>query len=193
MTFRPSPLAYALAVAVAWTVCLAIVLDRVELFFVAVPLVVRFMRSPTPARTDVRDFALTSQLEPRVEGEELTVAISARMPEASGPVEVLPVLPPLLLPRTQRTVTLAPQPDGSVLWNARLLCRATGTLDFGAVFFRLWDRAGLWLAEFPPGTAHHPDGLSPRGDHPHLADAAADWRTIRNSYLAQAGRWHRLR
>jgi hypothetical protein len=148
MTFRPSPLAYALAVVVAWIVCLAIAIDRVELFFTAIPLLVRILRSPVPAESDVRDFSLATESGPRLEGEDFVVTGCALIEPAPGPIEILPVLPPLLSPLTaQRTAMLAAQPDGCVEWNSHLHCRASGILDFGVVFFRLWDQAGMWIAE----------------------------------------------
>jgi hypothetical protein len=148
MTFRPSPLAYALAVVVAWIICLAIVLDRVELFFTAIPLLVRVLRSPAPAESDVRDFSLATEPGPRLEGEDFVVTACALIAPTAGPIEILPVLPPLLNPLSaQRTAVLASQPDGRVEWNSRLHCCASGLLDFGVVFFRLWDQAGLWVAE----------------------------------------------
>jgi uncharacterized protein (DUF58 family) len=148
MNFRPSPLAYALAVVVAWIVCLAIAIDRVELFFTAIPLLVRILRSPAPGQSDVKDFSLATEPGPRLEGEDFVVTGSALIAPSAGPIEILPVLPPLLRPLTaQRTAMLASQPDGRVEWNSHLHCLASGALDFGVVFLRLWDRAGMWVAE----------------------------------------------
>lgn len=148
MNFRPSPLAYALAVVVAWIVCLAIAIDRVELFFTAIPLLVRILRSPAPGQSDVKDFSLATEPGPRLEGEDFVVTGSALIAPAAGPIEILPVLPPLLRPLTaQRTAMLASQPDGRVEWNSHLHCLASGALDFGVVFLRLWDRAGMWVAD----------------------------------------------
>lgn len=148
MTFRPSPLAYALAVVVAWIICLAIAIDRVELFFAAIPLLVRVLRSPAPAESDVRNFNLATEPGPRLEGEDFVVTACASIAPTAGPIEILPILPALLGSLSApRTTVLASQPDGRVEWNSRLHCRASGILDFGVVFFRLWDQAGLWVAE----------------------------------------------
>ena len=148
MTFRASPLTYALAVVVAWIICLAIAIDRVELFFIAVPLLVRILRSPAPGARDVRGFNLATKPGPRLEGEDFVVTGCVLIESTAGPIEILPILPPLLSRLTaQRTAVLASPPDGRVEWNCRLHCRASGVLDFGVVFFRLWDQAGLWVAE----------------------------------------------
>ena len=145
MTFRPSRLTHALAVVIAWAVCLAIALDRVELLFVAVPLLARVMWARAAASIEIRDFALEVAAGPRSEGERLPIRIGAVIEGASGPVEVLPVLPPLLAPAAG-TVVL-PQADGAVQCELAPVCRASGMLYFGTVFFRIWDRAGLWVAE----------------------------------------------
>jgi hypothetical protein len=86
MTFRASPLTYALAVVVAWIICLAIAIDRVELFFIAVPLLVRILRSPTPGGRDVRDFNLTTEPGPRLEGEDFVVTGRALIEPTAGPI-----------------------------------------------------------------------------------------------------------
>ena len=104
MTFRPSPLAYALAVVVAWIICLAIAIDRVELFLTAIPLLVRILLSPAPGESNVRGFSLATEPGPRLEGEDFFVTASAMVASAAGPIEIIPILPPLLSSSTvQRT------------------------------------------------------------------------------------------
>jgi uncharacterized protein (DUF58 family) len=148
VTFRPSALAYALAVVLGWIVCLAIAVGRAELLLAAIPLLVRFIRSPLPKALELRDFVFEVMTEQRIEGDDLAVKVRACIAGAPGPIEVLPVLPRLLSMRPAlRTPALAPRPDGSVLWEGELRCGASGLLDFGAVFFRTWDWAGLWVAE----------------------------------------------
>jgi uncharacterized protein (DUF58 family) len=132
-----------MAVVIAWAVCLAIALDRVELLFVALPLVVRLM-SRHAAAAELRDFDLTVEPGPRSEGEQLAITIRVVIEPVTGPVEVLPVLPSLM---TASRVTVAPPPDGAVSYELAPVCCAAGMLDFGAVWFRAWDAAGLWVAE----------------------------------------------
>ena len=43
MTARPTPLAFALATVIAWTLFLGILVDRAELFIAAVPLAVALL------------------------------------------------------------------------------------------------------------------------------------------------------
>ena len=93
MTFRPSPLAYALAVLVAWLACLAIAFDRAELLFIAVPLVLRLAQSLPPAEADIGSFALASDGVAPSEGDAFTLTIDARLTAATGLVQVLPALP----------------------------------------------------------------------------------------------------
>ena len=148
MTFRPSALAYAILVLVAWVLCLAILLGRVELFLIAVPLLVPVLRSPPPVQTRIRDFRLAVDPGPFMEGEEFSLAISARVDAPPGPVEVLPVLPPLFASSLARpTAAVASTVDGRIHWNSRQQCHASGTEELGVVFFRVWDEAGLWVAE----------------------------------------------
>ena len=146
MTFRPSPLAYALAVVVAWLACLAIAVDRAELLFIAVPLVLRLARSSPPAEADIANFSLATDGVAPGEGDAFTLTIDARLTEATGLVQVLPVLPGQAGTK-HRTAVFSPPPDGRVHWDMPLLCRFGGILDFGAVFFRQWDRGGLWVGE----------------------------------------------
>ena len=146
MTFRPSPLAYALAVLVAWLACLAIAFDRAELLFIAVPLVLRLAQSLPPAEADIGSFALASDGVAPSEGDAFTLTIDARLTAATGLVQVLPALPEQV-GTNYRTAVFSPQPDGRVRWDIPLLCRFGGMLDFDAVFFRQWDRSGLWVGE----------------------------------------------
>jgi len=144
--FRPSRLAYALAVVAAWAFCLAIALGRVELFFLAVPLLVPVLRALAPGRRAVREFHLEPDASQVIEGEELTLTISARLQDAPGPVEILPVLPPLVTASTAWPhAVLAPSAEGRIRWDSRLRCGASGTIELGVVFFRAWDQAGLWV------------------------------------------------
>jgi uncharacterized protein (DUF58 family) len=146
MTFRPSPLAYALALLIAWTCCLALATGRIELFLAAVPLAIPLVRSPAPGRTQVADFQITADTDPFTEGEELPIAFSACLRGAPGPVEVRPVLPALLA-SSRHMAVVTPGSDGKVRWNCRVRCRAAGLLEVGTVFFRVWDKAGLWVGE----------------------------------------------
>jgi uncharacterized protein (DUF58 family) len=132
-----------MVVVIAWAVGLAIAVDRVEPLFVALPLVVRLMSRHRPA-AELRDFDLTVEPGPRTEGEQLAVAIRAVIEPATGPVEILPILPALL---TESRVTVLPIPQGPVSCELAPVCGAAGILDFGAVWFRAWDVAGLWVAE----------------------------------------------
>jgi uncharacterized protein (DUF58 family) len=180
VTFRPSRLSHAIAVLIAWAVCLGIALDRVELLFVAVPLLIRLMSARMTRSAEVRGFELHVEPGPRTEGEQLHISVDALIEGATGPVEILPVLPALLAPMPG--IVVLPQPDGVVRCELEPLCRASGMLDFGTVFFRLWDRAGLWVTEirceqrvniavYPRATPIHTlpvprESEAPFGQHP---------------------------
>jgi uncharacterized protein (DUF58 family) len=83
-----------------------------------------------------------------MEGDEFGIAVSATVDAPSGPVEVLPVLPSLFTSSPARpAAAVAPVGDGQIQWSSRHQCRASGTEELGVVFFRLWDHAGLWVAE----------------------------------------------
>jgi uncharacterized protein (DUF58 family) len=204
-----------MAVVVAWAVCLAIAFDRVELLLVALPLVVRLM-SRHGAAAELHDFDLTVEPGPRSEGEQLVITIRAVVEPAPGPVEILPILPPLL---TASRVTVVPPRDGVVSCELASVCCAAGMLDFGAVWFRTWDAGGLWVAEtrqerrvtvpvYPRPTIIHtlptprqpgtPFGLHPShrlGDGTDFADIRPfmpgdRMRRINWSVVARTGRLH---
>jgi uncharacterized protein (DUF58 family) len=59
---------------------------------------------------------------------------------------VLPALPGQV-GTNYPTAVFSPQPDGRMRWDIPLLCRFGGMLEFDAVFFRQWDRSGLWVGE----------------------------------------------
>jgi hypothetical protein len=80
------------------------------------------------------------------EGDAFTLTIDARLSAATGLVQVLPALPEQV-GTSYRTAVFSPQPDGRVRWDIPLLCRFGGMLEFDAVFFRQWDRSGLWVGE----------------------------------------------
>ena len=124
MTFRPSPLAYALAVVIAWIICLAIAIDRVELFFTAIPPLVRMLRSPVPAESDVRDFNLATAFGPRLEGEDFVVTACALIEPTPGPIEILPVLPPLLSALTGPSPPQSSLRSRMVALNGTAICIA---------------------------------------------------------------------
>jgi uncharacterized protein (DUF58 family) len=145
MRFRPSALAYALIVLLVWAMCLGIVLGRVELFFLAVPIAVALLRAPAPQSLELSGFRFTVEMQPAREGDRIGFGINGELDGAPGPVEVIPLLPPIL-GRATRAV-LMPETNGGLAWRYRLPCNAAGMLDLGVVRFRAWDRAGLWLAE----------------------------------------------
>ncbi len=146
MTFRPSTLAYALAVLVAWLACLAIAFDRAELLFIAVPLVLRLAQSSPPAEADIESLALATDGVAPGEGDAFILTIDAQITAATGLVQVLPALPGQVA-ANHRNAVFSPRPDGLVHWDMPLLCCFGGIMDFGAVLFRQWDRGGLWVGE----------------------------------------------
>jgi len=109
VTFRPSTLAYALAVLVAWLACLAIAFDRAELLFIAVPLVLRLAQATPPAEADIASFALATDGVTPGEGDTFALTIDARLTAATGLVQVLPVLPEQV-GANHRTAVFSPQP-----------------------------------------------------------------------------------
>jgi uncharacterized protein (DUF58 family) len=148
VTYRPSPLAYALAVLAAWALCLAIALARAEMVLLAAPLLVPLLRAPAPRRARIADVQLDVPPTPCVEGEAVTLRVGASVEAAAGPVEIVPILPALLAPSTAaNSLVLAPGADGRLVWVASCRCRASGVADCDALFFRAWDRSGLWVAE----------------------------------------------
>jgi uncharacterized protein (DUF58 family) len=134
-----------MAVVVAWAMCLAIALGRVEPLCVALPLLMRLMWSQRNAGVDVRALDSTVEPGPRIEGEPLAITINAVVEPPIGPVEILPILPALLTP--SRASVRLPQPDGTLGCELASACRVAGILDFGVVYFRVWDPSGLWVAE----------------------------------------------
>jgi uncharacterized protein (DUF58 family) len=148
--FRPTPLAHALAVTLAWAVLLAVALDRPEFLCLALPLVVPLLRGAAPPRTEIIEAALAVDTSARSEGDELVVTVTAvAAGDPTGPLQFLLVRPPLARLLDERGAPVfGPGPRERMLWRYRLRCEATGVLEFGEVFFRAWDRSGLWVGEW---------------------------------------------
>jgi uncharacterized protein (DUF58 family) len=148
MILRATPLAFALATMLGWTLFLAVLVDRAELFIVAVPLAASLLslsRSDETAELAITQHISSDRLS---EGDRLTVSVAV---SASAPIpiaELLVVLDPLLHIETGSShVVLAIEPGREANWSFQVRCPARGRFDLGTIHVRLWDRAGLSLVE----------------------------------------------
>jgi uncharacterized protein (DUF58 family) len=145
MKFRPSALAYGLVVVTGWIFFLAIALWRVELFLSAIPLLVALFRHGQPAEAEVAELHAMADSDQVVEGDEVQLTMQGGLRPVPGPVELLPVLPPLLVPATSVGTVI---PHGSEIhWATKLRCSASGTMNVSRIVIRCWDELGLWESE----------------------------------------------
>ncbi|MGH7104792.1 MAG: DUF58 domain-containing protein [Acetobacteraceae bacterium] len=147
MSFRPSPLAHAFAVAMAWAVLLGIACGRPEMFVLSLPLLVALLRGIARRPRTAISAAMTVTPERASEGEELTLTVRARIAPALGPVRMLLPRLPLLQP-VGDPPALLPDADGGLAWQRRSRCQGSGVIDLGRVGFRAWDRSGCWVGEY---------------------------------------------
>jgi len=149
MIFRPTKLAQALLLVIAFALVLGIALGRPELFAVALPLLVALLPGTRRGSNEVPQVVLTGDAETRFEGEELAITISARLPAVRGVVQIIPVLPTLFRPLgARRSPDLVSRGGQPLSWRCRARCEAAGILHFDAVVLRLFDFSGLWAGEW---------------------------------------------
>jgi uncharacterized protein (DUF58 family) len=149
VSFRPTPLALALAVVLALAILLGVALGRPEFFCLALPPLVPLLRGAAPPRTEILGADLAVDTSAASEGDELAVAVTAAVAgDRAGPVRFLLARPPLARPLDPGgDPVFRPSPDKPLRWEYRLRCGGAGMLDFGEVFFRAWDPSGLWVGE----------------------------------------------
>lgn len=155
MTFRPTPLAYALAVVLAWAILLGVALDRPEPFVLALPLLVALLRAGGSRPRTLLQAAISAKQDTAYEGDEVALMVSLRLSAPVGIVRMLPVIPPLASSLGGDRTVSPSRLNAPLVWRPRLRCAATGVLDLGHVCFRVWDRGGLWIGE-----EHHAESLS---------------------------------
>ncbi len=147
MIFRPTPFAQALLLVTAVALILGIALGRPELFALALPLLIALLPGAIRGRVETPPIALTGSAETLFEGDELTIACSARLAGARGAVQLIPILPPLLGPiETRRSPDLLLRDGEPMTWRCRARCEAPGVLHFDAAVLCLFDRSGLWAS-----------------------------------------------
>jgi uncharacterized protein (DUF58 family) len=145
---RATPLAFALATLLGWTLFLGIVADRAELFIAAIPLALGLLgvASPAhPARLTVQQQISANRL---AEGDHMLVSVTVTAVEPVAMVEILSALPPLVeVARGNNRVVLAADPVQETGWSFAVICPARGRFDLGRLYIRTWDRSGLNVVE----------------------------------------------
>lgn len=149
MSFRPTPLAVALAAVLAQALFLGVVLNRPELFCLALVLLVALLRGAIPPSTRLQKAELAMDTSTRSEGDELVVTVTAVLAgDHAGPIQIL-----LVRPSTASAVgpgehpVLQTSPDGVLRWDFRFRCESAGIVEFHDLHFRSWDPSGLWVGE----------------------------------------------
>jgi uncharacterized protein (DUF58 family) len=145
---RATPLAFALATLLGWTLFLGVLADRAELFIAAIPLALGLLgiASPVrPARLTVRRQVSANRV---VEGDRLLVTMTVTAAEPVPIVEILAALPPLVeVVRGNNRVVLAADPLQETGWSFDVICPVRGRFDLGTLYIRTWDRSGLNVVE----------------------------------------------
>ncbi|HTT80284.1 MAG TPA: DUF58 domain-containing protein [Stellaceae bacterium] len=148
MNVRATPLAFALATAMAWMLFLGILCGRAELFVAAIPLAVGLL-SGSRLRPEPR-FALHQEISANrlSEGDRVRITATVAAQDALPIVEILVALPATVEidPGRNRTV-LAVGPGQEACWSFEIGCPARGRFDVGVLHIRLWDLSGLAVAE----------------------------------------------
>ncbi len=148
MTPRATPLAIALATAMAGMLLLGVVVDRAELFVAAIPLAVGLLglgRPSRPPRFALRQAISADRL---AEGDRLVVTVSVAATDPVPMIEILAALPPMAqIDSGSNRVVLAVAPGTEAGWSFAVRFPARGRFDLGVFHVRLWDRSGLRVYE----------------------------------------------
>jgi uncharacterized protein (DUF58 family) len=145
---RATPLAFALAALLGWTLFLGVLVDRAELFIAAVPLAIAllsFGRVGAAPRFELHQEISADRL---AEGDRLLVTVTVAATDPLPAIEILVALPPLLqVEAGNNRVVLGIAAGGEASWSFQLLCPARGRFELGEFYLRLWDRSGLVMRE----------------------------------------------
>ena len=144
MTARPTPLALSMLSVAVWTLSLAVLSARTELFVAALPLVLGL--AALARRPSAPDYALTHHVSPdRVfEGDTVTVTVTVTARAAVPFMELLEPLPygsELASGRNRAVTALRPGETASFRYEVRWPGR--GMHDLGTVVVRGRDRGGV--------------------------------------------------
>ena len=145
---RPTPLAFAVAMLLGWTLLLGVLVDRAELFVVAVPLALGLLSGGSrhqPPRLSLTQELSAARLS---EGDRLLVTVTVASDEPLPIVEVLVAVPAMVQVNDgSNRVVLDVDPAKDADWSFVLLCPARGRFDLGTIYLRFWDRSGLAVYE----------------------------------------------
>lgn len=147
MTRRATPLAFAAATLIAWTLFLGVLVDRAELFVAAIPLAVGFLlagRTNPPPRFELRQEVSADRL---AEGDQVVVTVTLTAIDPVPMIEILASLPPLVGLHAGNRVVLGADAGQEASWSYEVLCPARGRFDLGMLYLRLWDRSGMTISE----------------------------------------------
>jgi uncharacterized protein (DUF58 family) len=145
---RPTPVVFALATVVAWAVFLGVLVNRAELFIVAVPVAVALLSRRQAA--DRLRFAISHELSSRrlAEGDRVAVAVRVTALDPLPLIEFLEPLPALLeLHSGSNRIAYSLAEGQEARWTYELLCPARGRFSLGTLQLRLWERSGLCVTE----------------------------------------------
>ena len=148
MIVRATPLAFALAILLAWVLFLGVVSDRVELFVAAIPLACALGSVTMPIRSPRLELRQEVSAVRLAEGKRARVTVTVLTAEPAPMVEVVTVLPPPLevAEGNNRTV-LSVKSGRETSWSFTFECPARGRFDLGTILIRSWDRSGLSVVE----------------------------------------------
>jgi uncharacterized protein (DUF58 family) len=148
VTVRSTPLAFALAILLAWVLFLGVLSDRMELFVAAIPLAFGLSSVAVPIRPQRLELRQEVSAVRLAEGEQARVTVTIVAAEPAPMIEVITVLPPLIeVAQGNNRAVLAVQPGRETSWSFTFGCPARGRFDLGTILLRSWDRSGLSVVE----------------------------------------------
>jgi len=145
---RTTPLAFAVAALVGWTLFLGVLVDRAELVIVAVPLAIGLLSAGSrrpPPRIFVAQRLSADRLS---EGDRLFVTVTVAAEAPVPIVELFVPLPPMLQVNAgNNRVVLDTAAGDEAELTFSVLCPARGRFDLGTIHLRFWDRSGMAVYE----------------------------------------------
>jgi uncharacterized protein (DUF58 family) len=144
-----------LFVLATWALVLGVLVDRAELFFATIPLVVAFLSARTLKAASGIGITTTLSATRLVEGDWFDLTLTVTSPEAAAPsIEILLPLPPtLVLAEGKRHLATTMRAGGTFEWKLAVRSIARGRCWIGPFNVRLSDHSGLCAEEALVGSA----------------------------------------
>ena len=155
MKAQPSPLFMTLFVVTAWALVLGVLVDRAELLFATIPLVVALLSARTLKPVSSLEMTTAFSATRLVEGDwfDLTLTVTSRDTAAPSLEILLPLPPTLVLAEGKRHLATSLRAGDTVEWKFAVRSIARGRCRIGPFNVRLSDHSGLCAEEALLGAA----------------------------------------